>query len=241
MTNPGKGSIKVNSKPRGAEIFLDGKATGLVTPANLEDVDEGSHTVSVTRDDVSSILKTVTVTAGAATVLFLTTLTAEDKKKIRYIGYWTFSLLVILAAIAILTRLNVIGWNDNLTRTVVYCACAGGVGGIAFSIYAYVDHLGKGDFDTDFFQWFIWRPFTGIIYGTMVFFLLAGGLMTLSGAPQDLETLTTKTVMFYLAVSFLAGYAEEAVSLQIKDIAQALFKKATDSASKSGPPEEPKP
>jgi hypothetical protein len=55
--------------------------------------------------------------------------------------------------------------------------------------------------------------------------------MTLGGAgTPDITTLfTTKTAMFYLALAFLAGYAEEPVSLQLKAIAEALFKKPSDS------------
>jgi hypothetical protein len=53
----------------------------------------------------------------------------------------------------------------------------------------------------------------------------AGGLMTLSGVTVDANLFTTKTVMFYCALSFLAGYAEHAFSLQLKELAEAIFKK----------------
>lgn len=44
------GSISVSSNPAGAEILLEGQATGFITPNTLANVSAGSHEVSVTLD-----------------------------------------------------------------------------------------------------------------------------------------------------------------------------------------------
>jgi hypothetical protein len=40
--------------------------------------------------------------------------------------------------------------------------------------------------------------------------------------------------MFYCALSFLAGYAEHSFSLQLKELAEALFKKEENSQETQG-------
>lgn len=45
------GSIKVKTNPSGAEIFLDGKDTGKMTPYTLRNVSAGNHIIEVTLSD----------------------------------------------------------------------------------------------------------------------------------------------------------------------------------------------
>jgi hypothetical protein len=59
--NASKGFIKVAGSPAGASIFMDGKDTGKVTPAELT-VDPGSHSISLRRSgylEASTDLKLV--------------------------------------------------------------------------------------------------------------------------------------------------------------------------------------
>jgi hypothetical protein len=57
--------------------------------------------------------------------------------------------------------------------------------------------------------------------------------MMLSGttAPTIENMYVLKSVMFYIALAFLAGYAEEPFSLQLKTLAEALFKEPPDSTA----------
>ena len=222
-----KGCICVNSNPPGADIQLDCKDMQIKTPGYLTDVDPGPHIVGVTLDGSPTVSREVTVTAGPPTKVYMTIMTRDNKKYVWYIVSWTFLLFVVAAGIAILNRADLLGVSDNLTRLIIYCACAGVLGGTTFSIYEVVNHLGVGDFNLDYFWWYIARPFIGMVYGTMILLFVAGGLMTLSGTspPMSDGLFTTKTVMFYIALAFLAGYAEEPVSLELKDLAEAIFKK----------------
>ena len=59
-----KGRLRVDSVPQGARIYLDGRATGRLTPATF-DVSPGSHTVRLTRDGMLDWgPRTITIAAG---------------------------------------------------------------------------------------------------------------------------------------------------------------------------------
>lgn len=73
-----KGSINCNAKPYGAEIILNGKPTGLVTPAKITDLMPGSYTVRYNlfnhRDDSVSVTVSSKSNLEAKTTLVDTTL-----------------------------------------------------------------------------------------------------------------------------------------------------------------------
>ena len=59
-----RGTLRVDSNPQGARVFLDGSDTGRMTPVRFE-VDAGSHTVRLTRAGMEDWgPRTVTVAAG---------------------------------------------------------------------------------------------------------------------------------------------------------------------------------
>ncbi len=62
----GVGSIYVDSRPRGARVFVDGRAVG-VTPLRLGDVRSGSHTVRMELADHRTWMATKYVLAGQET------------------------------------------------------------------------------------------------------------------------------------------------------------------------------
>jgi hypothetical protein len=57
------GSISVDSRPRGANIFIDGRNVG-TTPAKLPDIPSGAHVVRLELPDYRVWSMTTTVTAG---------------------------------------------------------------------------------------------------------------------------------------------------------------------------------
>jgi uncharacterized repeat protein (TIGR01451 family) len=62
---PQTGSISVKSSPAGAAILLDGTGTGKITPATLDSVAPGSHTVTVSLKGYNPASMDVTVSAGS--------------------------------------------------------------------------------------------------------------------------------------------------------------------------------
>ncbi len=69
---PETGSINVQSTPGGAAIWLDNQNTGRVTNAVLAAVAPGSHTLKLVKDGYLDYQVTVTVQAGAETVISAT-------------------------------------------------------------------------------------------------------------------------------------------------------------------------
>lgn len=236
-----KGSINVISTPGGAKIQLShNNSTEQITPETpytIGDKEPGTYTVTVTKGGDSNS-KQVKVEADKTVTVYLTIFNAEVNAVISRIGYYTVAFIMLLAAIAVATYFNFLIPHSNLFRELIFVACAGGLGGLAFNMYVYVYHIGREeDFRVDYKYSYYFRPFLGILYGTFVFFLVAGGLMMLSGttAPTIENMYVLKSVMFYIALAFLAGYAEEPFSLQLKTLAEALFKEPPDTDTATTP------
>lgn len=49
---PITGTLIVDSSPQGVDIYLDGKDTGLTTPATIKGIEEGEHTISLESDRI---------------------------------------------------------------------------------------------------------------------------------------------------------------------------------------------
>jgi sulfatase modifying factor 1 len=60
---PTKGSIRVESTPDDADIWLDGSNTGQKTDATLTNIDPGSHTIRLTKENYKNYETTVNVEA----------------------------------------------------------------------------------------------------------------------------------------------------------------------------------
>lgn len=74
----GYGSIAVDSEPPGARIFLDGKDTGKVTPAELKNVPVGKHEVTLEAEGYESQTKSVAVTRNKTVPLVFELEKVED-------------------------------------------------------------------------------------------------------------------------------------------------------------------
>ncbi|MGD2087338.1 MAG: Ig-like domain-containing protein [Candidatus Aminicenantes bacterium] len=67
---PTTGSIKVESSPEAARIWLNETDTGQTTPAVLTGIQPGSHSIKLTKEGYLDYQVTVTVEAGKETLLF---------------------------------------------------------------------------------------------------------------------------------------------------------------------------
>jgi len=63
-SNGSKGSIKVESSPSGADIWLDGSETGKTTNTTLKKVSPGAHTIRLVKAGYWNVQKVVQVEAG---------------------------------------------------------------------------------------------------------------------------------------------------------------------------------
>ncbi len=144
----------------------------------------------------------------------------------RISAYYLIICTFLLTGIAILTHIYSPS-IDEVTRLIIYVACSGGLGGLATCLYDYSKQMKDDNFKQENFWYFVCSPVLGVIYGIFFLFLAVGGLLTLAGASQGQISTTfgdPKTVMFYCAVAFLAGYAVDPFTLQLKAIAEGIFK-----------------
>jgi len=63
------GWINVTSTPGGANVYLDGEDTGMVTPCNIADLTQGGYTMKLTYYHYKDEVGTVTVNAGLITYI----------------------------------------------------------------------------------------------------------------------------------------------------------------------------
>jgi hypothetical protein len=68
------GSILVTSTPAGAKIYLDGNDTGKLTPATIDNVKAGTHTLKLTKTEgkYKDWSQTVNVSADQTTTITVT-------------------------------------------------------------------------------------------------------------------------------------------------------------------------
>ncbi|PIX44036.1 MAG: hypothetical protein COZ57_18100, partial [Armatimonadetes bacterium CG_4_8_14_3_um_filter_66_20] len=63
------GSLSVNSSPAGAAVFLDGAATGQLTPAILAQVSAGAHSVMLRKNGYAEVTTSVAIISGQRTMV----------------------------------------------------------------------------------------------------------------------------------------------------------------------------
>jgi len=136
--------------------------------------------------------------------------------------------LFILIGITIITYYSIPimpSFSDNkdpLIRSLIYISCAGGIGGIVYCIRGFYQHLFEKDFDNNSTWWYIFRPFLSVVMGVFVYFLIVGGLLSIG---QIATADYSKSIMFYCAISFLAGFSFTQVSNKLEELASTLFAK----------------
>lgn len=110
--------------------------------------------------------------------------------------------------------------SDALTRSLVYIACAGGLGGTVYLIRSFYRKIFEKSFRPDVFWWYLFRPFMGAIVGVVSYFLIVGGLLSIGSASSPDYA---KSVMLYCGISFLAGFSFTQFADKIEEIAKTLF------------------
>ncbi len=226
------GSIFVDGRPSGASIKLhcaDGteKVFTETTPHTIKNVPPGTHVVTITYEGISKSTE-AKVEAGKSTTVSPSIMTKEMKATSRLVCVYSVIFMLALIAVSVATRLTVGGIvppSEEFTRLLIYITSAGGLGALAFNIYVYVFHVGRADdFRPEYLPSYLLRPFLGFVYGIFAFTLVAGGLMMLEGTATPGDLLQLKAKLFYIALAFLAGYAGEPFSLQLKSLAESIFK-----------------
>ncbi|RKN79782.1 hypothetical protein [Ulvibacterium marinum] len=139
--------------------------------------------------------------------------------------------IYLLLAICLLVALPIWIYTCNpfekqLLNILVYIACSGGIGGTIYCIRGFYQNLGNNNFKMNWTWWYVFRPIISAIIGVFAYFMIIGGLMSISNSP---DVNYSKSVMFYCAISFLAGFSFNKFVEKIDVISDTLFsKKDTD-------------
>jgi hypothetical protein len=235
------GEISVTTSPPFADVeLIDAKgqhtsASGK-TPLTIPNLNAGTYQVKVSiteNDQMYCGVKSTEVKDGETATVDITILTPSIKKSINDVAHYTEGLAIIFILITLAGRIDLVAL-DNLTRLIIFISCSGALGGLAFNMYVLTYHVGRDeDYKPVYESSYYLRPFIGILYGVFSFFFVVGGLMTLStnaALPQNLYT--TNAFMFYIALAFLVGFAEEPFSIQLKALAEALLKEPPSDSTK---------
>ncbi len=148
-------------------------------------------------------------------------------KTTNLIGAYLLIVIILLSAIPIWIYLNN-PIEKPLTKVLVYIGCSGGIGGTIYSIRGFYKNLGGASFTANWTWWYIFRPVISAVIGVFSYFLLVGGLMSISNSP---DVNYSKSVMFYCAVAFLAGFSFTQFMSKVEGVSETMFSRSNRSAA----------
>lgn len=144
-------------------------------------------------------------------------------KKHIYVGIYLLAALLTLCILPVLAFFFQI--KPDILRILTYVGASGGIGGTLYSIRGFYKNLGTNTFESRWNWWYIFRPVISSVIGVFAYFLIVGGLISIS---QTAEVTLGKGVMFYCGVSFLAGYSFTRFAEGLDTISEMLFGKKND-------------
>ena len=151
----------------------------------------------------------------------------QPSTKINLIGIYLLSFLFVLIAITIITYFSRI--ESVLIKSLIYIGSSGGIGGIIYCIRGFYQGVASKEFDFSFTWWFIFRPFISVVVGIFAYFFIVGGLLSL-GSISTVDY--SRSVMFYCAISFLAGFSFTQFADKLEELASTIFAKKREEVNK---------
>lgn len=109
-------------------------------------------------------------------------------------------------------------WVMNYKLVFTCCLC-GGFGGTLYCLRGvYLNYSVKKSFTSEWYPWYIIRPFVSILTGGVSFLFLKAGLLVL-----EAQSAETSTHLGFYALAFIAGLNVDKFVSKIEDIAQATW------------------
>lgn len=142
------------------------------------------------------------------------------KKNKVFVGVYLLVSLVVLCAVPVVVYFMKV--ENNIIRTLVFVGASGGIGGVVYSIRGFYHNLAGNSFDGKWIWWYVFRPLISMVTGVFLYFLIVGGLMSISASP---EVSFSKGVMFYCALAFLAGFSFTRFADKLDELSDTFFSK----------------
>ena len=143
-----------------------------------------------------------------------------------YIGIYLLVSLLLLCALPVMAFFSSI--NIEIIRTLIFVGASGGIGGTLYSIRGFYKNLGGNTFEVRWNWWYIFRPIISVVLGVFTYFLIVGGLMSISNTT---DVTLSKGIMFYCGVSFLACFSFTRFAERLDNISDILFAKKNQEQS----------
>lgn len=143
-----------------------------------------------------------------------------------YIGIYLLLFLLFLCVIPVVIFYSSI--QEEIIKILFYVGASGGIGGSLNSIRGFYQHLGGQTFKSNWTWWYIFRPIISVIVGIFAYFLIVGGLLGLSNKS---DAIFGKGIMFYCAISFLAGFSFSQFADKLNKLSERLFAKKNSKVS----------
>ena len=141
-------------------------------------------------------------------------------KPINKIGLYLLFALVILSALPVWVYVSDPFEEFKIINILVYVACSGGIGGTIYSARGFYSNLGGKTFEANWTWWYILRPVLSAIIGVFMYFLIVGGLLSITNSP---DVNYSKSVMFYCALAFLAGFSFTQFMSKVEQLSNTIF------------------
>jgi hypothetical protein len=142
-----------------------------------------------------------------------------DKGKV-FVGIYLLLALIVLCLIPVIAYFMKL--ENGIVRTLVYVGASGGIGGCVYSIRGFYHNLAGKTFEGNWVWWYVFRPLVSVVTGVFLYFLIVGGLMSISASP---DVSYNKGVMFYCALAFLAGFSFTRFADKIEALSDTVFSK----------------
>jgi hypothetical protein len=143
---------------------------------------------------------------------------AKKMKNKTLTGIYLLVSLLLLCVIPVIVFYSSL--KEDIIRMVFFVGASGGIGGCLYSIRGFYQNIGGDTFDSKWVWWYIFRPIISVVVGVFSYFLIVGGLMSISFSS---EVTFSKGIMFYCAVAFLAGFSFTHFADNLKDLSATLF------------------
>ena len=131
-----------------------------------------------------------------------------------YLLVW-FIGLVFVASVVYITHPEI-----STTQKLIYLSCAGGLGGVIYSIRGYYKHIFDKNFRKDVFWWYVFRPFISVITGIFSYFIIVGGLLVIN---KDIGMNYQENTTFFLSIAFLAGFSFTEFCNRLQKLSKKIF------------------
>lgn len=116
----------------------------------------------------------------------------------------------------------------------VKCAMVGGLGGCMYCLRAiYLNYSARRQWSSDWYPWYIIRPFVSAGSGAVAYLFLKAGLLVLESG-----TRTDASDLGFYAISFIAGLNVDKFIRKIEEVAQSVWGIEKSRASMAPPGED---